>query len=372
MTDIFICAGEASGDLIGASLIKDLKEQNPSLSIAGVGGRHMKDLEIDLVESIDQLQVMGFIHVFRHLPRLFKIFRKLRRYLLNKPPKVIVFIDYPGFNLRLARQLRKKGFNGQIVHYVCPSVWAWGKDRIKIIENNIDLLLCLLPFEPALFNPKKIKAIYIGHPLVKQISCTNKNIERKENLIALFPGSRRKEIEKNLPLQIASMQPFNSLHIGISVASISYMPMIAKIVESSGLSHSRVSFYRREKSYDLMRQAFLAIAKCGTTILELALHKTPTIVVYHMNKIDTVLARHLFKINLPFYSLPNIILQKEVFPELIGPNLSFVKLKETLSGFLSSKTRRENCQDKCSELVTQLETTTSSVSAASLILKLIS
>src|SRR3990167_4995403 len=163
--DIFMVAGEVSGDKLGGTLVESILKKQKDLELIGIGGPEMRAHGLFPIIPMEELQVMGFIDVIKHLPRLFKIFRRTVQTILDLNPKVVVTIDYPGFNLRLAKKLRKKGYQGKICHVVCPSVWAWGKKRIQTLADNYDLLLTLLPFEKPLFGKTSLRVEYIGHPL---------------------------------------------------------------------------------------------------------------------------------------------------------------------------------------------------------------
>jgi lipid-A-disaccharide synthase len=314
MLDLFIVAGETSGDLLGSKLICELLNQNPSLQIGAVAGPQMRKYPIRSLFRMEKLQVMGFIDVFLSLPKIMIQFFQIRKAILTTNPQIVIFIDYPGLNLRLARSLRKKGFKGKIVHYICPTVWAWGKKRIPLMEENLDLLLTLFPFEKKCFS-NKLRVEYVGHPLVSEIPSAS---YQRKNLLAIFPGSRTSEIKKNLPLQIEIAKELQkqdrSLEVAISLCCETKQTLIYNLAKNFCCT-----FVSPEERYTLMRQAKQSLATSGTVTLELALHGTPTIVNYAIARLDLFLAQKIFRINLPFYCIVNIIAGKEIFPELFGP-----------------------------------------------------
>ena len=260
---------------------------------------------------------MGFVGILSSLPRLIAQFFKIRNQILRKNPKAALFIDYPGFNLRLERSLRKKGFQGKIIHYVCPTVWAWGKGRIALIEENVDLLLCLFPFEKTYFSNKRLQVEYIGHPLANKIESTS---QMRANILAIFPGSRVQEIKKNLKIQLQAAKEIQkqdpSAEIAISISQENKRALIEQIVKDFPCK-----LVPPDESYSLMKRARIALATSGTVTLELALHKTPTIVNYAINRLDQFLAQKIFRINLPYYCIVNIIADREIFPEFFGSQL---------------------------------------------------
>lgn len=355
--DIFMVAGEVSGDKLGGTLVETLLKKRKDLDIIGIGGPEMRAHGLFPIIPMEELQVMGFFDVIQHLPRLFKIFRRTVQTILDLNPKVVVTIDYPGFNLRLAKKLRKKGYQGKICHVVCPSVWAWGKKRIQTLAQNYDLLLTLLPFEKPLFAKTPLRVEYIGHPLTQKVAYET---FPEENLIAIFPGSRSHEIEKNLPyfLRLIHKLPPQMKYL-ISVSQEKYRPLIEKMAGNQIplLTPSQME----------ARKPMFALAKSGTMTLELALKGIPTVVIYKISPLDIFLAKYIFRINLRYYALPNIILNQPLFPELIGPDLDDNKLFESTSSLLDPKKLRK-CHLDCQQLHTLLK---SPQDPASLILSLL-
>jgi len=347
---VFIFAGEPSGDLHGEQLILALRKTHPSLKICAVAGPRMRALGVHTLLPMEAFQVMGFIDVFLELPRLIRQFRSLKKQLLALQPKVALFIDYPGFNLRMEKALKKQGFRGKICHYICPSVWAWGKGRIKTLVNYCDLLLLILPFEKELFADTPLKVAYIGHPLITRLKehplTPSKNQAQK--LLALFPGSRTKEIRRNLPLhlrvakKLASLYP--DLHIAISLSHPKFSSLMESYLKEMEIEAELVP---PENTYELMRSTTLALAKSGTVTLELALHETPSVVTYGVSLLDLFIARDILRIRLPHYCLVNILAGKTVFPELIGPRFTEKALFDAACTLLTSSHAREEQKEGC-------------------------
>ncbi|MGK5594739.1 MAG: lipid-A-disaccharide synthase [Parachlamydiaceae bacterium] len=325
--DLFIFAGEASGDLHGCHLLHHLFSLRPSLKVVGVGGSKMRSTSMSCLMPMESFQVMGFTDVLFALPHLVKQFYRIRNFILKNQPKAVVLIDYPGFNLRLAKHLRKKGFTNKIVHYIAPTVWAWGKERIQTMSQTLDLLLTIFPFEKHFFDQhSSLNTKYVGNPLISQLKNHTyhphwqKELGLTGHLLALFPGSRKGDIERNLPLQIQAaqilLQKFPELKIAISCAHPHLRPLIEQCIRQS--SCSQTTLVSDKYTYDLMKAASLAFSKSGTATLELALHGCPTVVTYELSRLNYLLAKYLFKINLPFYCIANILLKEKLFPEVIG------------------------------------------------------
>ncbi len=359
--DLFLVAGEPSGDLHGAALIQKLLQLDPTLRIHAVAGPRMREYPIHCVERMENLAVMGFTDVVTALPKIGCLFFSLRRKILECAPKAVITIDYPGFNLRLQRSLSKKNYAGKQIHYICPTVWAWGKKRIKLMAQHLDLGLSILPFEPACFANTPLQMEYVGHPLTSAVSnhitdphfLTKYGFSPSDKILALFPGSRQKEIERNLPLMLkaASQLQKQDPHLRIAISQRTIAP---------------------SDTYNLMKHAHLALAKSGTVTLELALHKTPTVVQFAIKPIDVFLATKVFKINLSFYSLPNLILQEEAFPELFGPNLTPNTLLQKAEYLWFDEEKRTASKKSCDKLWNILGSQDASFCAAQQIVELTS
>jgi lipid-A-disaccharide synthase len=351
--DLFIFAGEKSGDLHGAHLVAALKKY----SICGVGGEKMREQNFECLIPMEEFQVMGFIDVFLQLSRLFLLFRKTLRHILEVNPKAVVTIDYPGFNLRLAKALRKRGYKGKILHYICPSVWAWGKKRIPLMANVLDGLFSILPFERNCFKNTSLPVHFVGHPLVSGIAKHEYHAMEKID-VALFPGSRKKEIERNLPLMLKAAkqieEELGNLQFAISCSNSCFLQLLHRCIDEAGWKH--VPIIEAKHSYDLMKSVRLAIAKSGTVTLELALHEVPTVVTYAISKPDLFIVRDLLKIRLPYYALPNILAEKEVFPELFGPNFTITALVRHAKILLTDEERKLQVQSECRKIAEQLTT----------------
>lgn len=372
--DLFIFAGEKSADLHGEKLLQALYAQNPNLKIVGVGGPKMRAVGMECILPMEEFQVMGFIDVFLALPKLMKHFYFVANQILTLKPKAVITIDYPGFNLRLARHLRKKGFQGKLVHFICPSVWAWGKKRIPLMGQNLDLLLSILPFEKELFAGMPLQVAFVGHPLVERLRTYHYKdlaLPKGKKVIALFPGSRTKEIGRNLKLQLdvcrELMSKYSDVHVALSVSDEKFRPQMLELLREKGWKEDAITLIPANYSYELMKAAHLAIAKSGTVTLELALHRIPTVVVYGVSFLDKIIAYDILRIRLTFYCLVNIIAKKEVFPELIGPHFTFESLKEKAEALMEGQ-NRQKMQTACDEVIAQLGVKNTSEEAATEIL----
>lgn len=368
--DLYFVAGEKSGDLHGEKLIQAIKTAHPGIKIAGVGGPLMRAQGMECTLPMEEFQVMGFIDVFLALPKLIRQFYYVAREIQRLKPKAVVTIDYPGLNLRLARHLKKKGLATKRIHFICPSVWAWGKKRIPFMAKNLDLLLTILPFEKQFFSQTDLKIAYVGHPLIERIHSyryQSIDLPKESNIVAIFPGSRKKEIERNLPIYLKACERLHAknptLHFALSVSDERFRPLILEIIAGNRSMDLHLSLIPADRSYELMKAAHLAIAKSGTVTLELALHKVPTVVTYAISFLDVIIARDILRIRLPFYCLVNIIAEKEVFPELFGPQFTLDTLSQKLD-FILEKTNYSQIQNACTALIDQLGSQVTSAEAA--------
>lgn len=314
----YVVAGEKSGDMHGGTLMHALKELAPQATFKGVGGKSMQAEGLKPVIPFEDLQVMGFTDVFLALPRIIPLFYSLANSILQDQPTSVIFIDYPGFNIRLAKYLRKKGYKGKLVHYIAPSVWAWGKGRIAAMGKTLDLLLTIYPFEPTYFEKTGLKTIYVGNPLMEELPPLKPN---RQKTLTIFPGSRLKEIERNLPLQIEAATLFLKSNpdwdLKVSVSDPQHENIIRKYSKDASFTNE-------------IPTEGICLAKSGTVTLELALRGCPTVVLYQLTKLNYFLAKYVFRISLPHYALPNILLNEPLFPEFYQTHIDPKDLADAL------------------------------------------
>ncbi len=382
--NLFVFAGEPSGDLHGANLLKALRKQLPMLEISGVGGKDMRAEGIHSVLHMEDFEVMGFTDVLLSFPKLFKQFYHIRDHILAQQPAGVILIDYPGFNLRLSAALRKKGYQGKLIQYISPTVWAWGKHRIDQMAANLDLLLLIYPFEKAYFAGSLLNAQYVGHPLGEILQKHSYHPTWKEtvgiptsaDLIAIFPGSRKSEIRRHLPLMMQSAQMLKNRHpnlrFAVSCAQDSVASILQQEIQRTSLRlQEDVFLVPKSFSYELMRDSHTAMAKSGTVTLELALHNRPTAVIYNLSCLNRLFAKYFLKLNLPYYCIVNILAGKQVYPELIAQGLSSQNLFTQMS-HLYAGDERMACMEGCKQMQAILQKQNASDSAAILIKDLLS
>ncbi len=311
----------------GGKLMQALKELSPDIEFKGVGGSSMQSAGLKPVIPFDSLQVMGFTDVFLALPRIIPLFYSLAKGILKDNPKCVIFIDYPGFNIRLAKYLRKKGYQGKLVQYIAPTVWAWGKGRTQTMAKNLDLLLTIFPFEAQYF--ENLKTVYVGNPLMEELPPLTANTQKT---LTIFPGSRAKEIERNLPLQIEAAHLFRKTHpdwdLKVSLSDPQYKDLIQRYLKDASFTQD-------------LPTGGVCLAKSGTVTLELALRGCPTVVLYQLTKLNYFLAKYVFRISLPHYALPNILLNERLFPEFYQVHIDPKELATALNNLVPIEQKAE-------------------------------
>lgn len=345
--DLFISACEASGDAHAAPVLRYINKNAPHISVEGVAGPLMRKEKISCFLPMEKFQVMGFFDVLASLPKLRKLFYKLKHHILAKNPTALLCVDYPEFHILLEKSLKKAGYKGKIFHYIAPSVWAWRKGRAHSLAKGCDHLFTIFPFEKRYFSNSSLTVSYVGNPLLEEISYLSPLPKKEKKILALFPGSRNKELKDNFPLQ-AEVSKILAEKYNMEV----YLCLPSHIKPSALPAH--VNMVDSEKKYQLMKSAHLALATSGTVTLELALHQTPTVVHYAIAKRDYLLAKYLFRINLPFYCIVNILQQKRIFPELFGPHCTEENIYYYAERFLKNEHQHQDCKNKCRELISLL------------------
>jgi lipid-A-disaccharide synthase len=322
---IYIIAGEPSGDLHGANLIKALRLQQPELEIFCWGGEKMESAGGILRKHYKDLAFMGFWEVIKNLGQIKKNFDFCKKDILDKKPEIVVMIDYPGFNLRMARWLKHHKF--KVHYYISPQLWAWKEGRVNYVKKYVDEMMVILPFEKAFYQKHNYNAHFVGHPLLDEI----KDIvipEVKENIIAFLPGSRTQEIEVKLP---------------IFLSVIKHYPDYKFIV--AGVTHLGENFYKNiigdlpceivmNDTYTILQKAKMALVTSGTATLETALFKVPQIVCYKGSWLSYQIGRRLIKVK--YISLVNLIMDREVVKELIQDELNEMNLVTELNTLMSN------------------------------------
>jgi lipid-A-disaccharide synthase len=328
---IYLIAGEASGDLHGSNLITALHQQHPNLQLRCWGGNKMETAGATLVKHYRSLAFMGFIEVVKNLPTIVKNLKFCKQDILQFAPDVLVLIDYPGFNLRIAKWAKKQGI--KVVYYIAPQVWAWKENRVKSMKRCIDKMLCILPFEKPFFETKwQWPVTYVGHPLIQVIQAYQNNPEaqpqlQNKNVIALLPGSRQQEILVKLPIMLSVAPLYPNYQFVIAKApgidASFYDTLIGQLPNVSWVNN---------QTYALLHIAKAALVTSGTATLEAALFKVPTVICYKGSNISYQIAKRI--ITIKYIGLPNLIMDTPMLPELIQGQLNTKNLQNSLQQLL--------------------------------------
>ncbi len=350
---IALVAGEASGDVLGAGLIGQLRIRYPDAQFAGVGGEHMRAAGLEAWWPSDALAVMGLSEVLAHLPRLLRLRASLRQRLFEWRPDVFIGIDAPDFNLRLERALKQRGI--PTIHYVSPSVWAWRASRAAKIGNSADRVLCLFPMEPAIYASHGVDAVFVGHPLADRMPLhADRAAIRQElaipphgTLLALLPGSRRSEIGRLAPVFLDAASMLLNRHPGLRLVA----PMASErskahfetLFEQAAARHAGLALLRSsgrllvhvDITASALGAADAAVLASGTAALEAMLAKVPTVVGYVVAPATAWLVRSFGLIRSRYYTLPNVLADAPLMPELLQEDCTAGKIATALEAGLA-------------------------------------
>ena len=343
----YIIAGEASGDLHGSNLIKELKKQDPATTVRCWGGDLMQQAGGDLVKHYKDLAFMGFTEVLMNLRTIFRNLDFCKQDILRYRPDALILIDYPGFNMRIAKWAHQNLPNPRIIYYISPQVWAWKEGRVRQIRETVDKMLVILPFEKAFYKKWNYDVEYVGHPLVEVIDRFRATplpaLQFTNPIIALLPGSRKQEIEKKLPIMLEASRHFPDYQFVIAQAPGQ---------EPAFYDHLTAAYPNvgsiRNQTYALLAQARAACVTSGTATLETALFGVPEIVCYKGSTVSYQIARRLIKVK--YISLVNLIMDKLVVKELIQDELTPDNLRRELEELLHDDTRRQQLREDYRQL----------------------
>jgi lipid-A-disaccharide synthase len=342
--NVLMIAGEASGDLHGASLIRELKKLDGSLKIFGIGGNKMQTEGMELIYHIDKMSFLGFIEVVKHLPFIKKVQSELIENVKKLNVEEVIFIDYPGFNLNFAKKLKALDLKPQLklIYYITPQVWAWGKGRVNKIKKLFTKVLVVFPFEERFFNEKKVDVEFVGHPLIQEIKGydfisrntldTKFNLNPAKNILLILPGSRQQEVKSIFPESIkAASKLADELNMQVVVACSSSID--EKIFYD--LTSEKNFTVIKDHTYDLLKYSKFGIVKSGTSTLEAGLMELPMVIVYKTSGITYTIGKSLVKIK--NIGMANIVLEEQVVPELIQNDANSKNIYETAKKILSDE-----------------------------------
>lgn len=358
MKHIFIVAGEASGDIYGAQLIQSLQKQESDIKIAAFGGDVMAATGIHLLYNlVREFSVMGFTRVVLGLPKVMHFLKIATDYLEKNRPDMVIFIDYPGFNLHLAGIAKRLGI--RTVYYVTPQIWGWASWRIRKVQRRLDKMLVIFPFEVPFYQKANVPVEYVGHPLLDKIQqfhpdpdfANRYQISPDSKVLALLPGSRKHVIQNNLPVllwtahQLAKKEKVT--HLLLALALDQYLPLVQQIWEQCPYRNELPPLHIVQgQTYDVVRSARMALVTSGTATLETALLGTPLLIVYKVLKFQKWVLQHSHIMQCPYFGLPNIVSNKMIIPEfLVAESAPHYLLAPTFALWQDTPQRRQCLQD---------------------------
>jgi lipid-A-disaccharide synthase len=355
--NVLIIVGEASGDLHGASLIRELIKLDSSLKIFGIGGDKMKAEGMELIYHINKMAFLGFVEVIKHLPFIKKVQRDLIEEVKKRKVKEVVLIDYPGFNLSIAKKLKQlePELKLDLIYYITPQVWAWGKGRVNKIRELFKKVLVVFPFEEKFFKEKNVNAEYVGHPLIQEINAydfISRNLLDKKfdldpakEILLILPGSRKQEVKSIFPEAIkAASKIADELDMQIVVACSSNIDEKV-FYELTNIKNFKVI---KDLTYDLLKHAKFGIVKSGTSTLEAGLLELPMVIVYKTSLMTYVIGKSLVKIK--NFGMANILLDEKVVPELIQNEANADNIYDESKNILSDDDLYEDIKRKLSRI----------------------
>lgn len=337
---VMIVAGEASGDIYGADLAREAFKLDPNLHFFGIGGARMREAGVEtLVDSAD-MAVVGLVEVLKHFDIISAAFLKLKKILLNDRPDLLILIDYPGFNLRLAKVAKKAGV--KVLYYISPQIWAWRQGRVRKIARLVDHMAVILPFEAAFYERAGVPVSFVGHPMLDMVNVSMDSkqaaasfgLDPSKKIVGLFPGSRRNEIERLLPVIVNSAlqlkKRFPDIQFVLPLASTLNISDIVPQLTAAGLDVT----ITRERIHDMIRACDAVISVSGTVTLEIALVGTPMVIIYKLSPLTYQLAKRLVKID--NIGLCNIVAGETVVQELIQDEANPEKIAAEIGMILTN------------------------------------
>jgi lipid-A-disaccharide synthase len=376
---IMIVAGEASGDLHGANLIRSLRSKKSDLEFCGMGGAELAALGVDILYDAAKVSVVGIFEVFPHLKDIISAQRVLRRRLVTHRPDLLILIDLPDFNLLLAKKAKQLGI--PVFYYISPTVWAWRSGRVKTLRDRVDKIGVILPFEEEFFRRHGVDAEYVGHPLLDAVTTRasrpqfyeQHGIPMAARCIGLFPGSRKREVSLLLPIFLAAAQIMENTTGERLVFLVPQAPTIGSDdLEKAGLPEFAEKIDIRviaEERYDMMAACDAVIAASGTVTLELAILEVPMVVAYKLSPLTYHLGKLLVK--LEHFSLVNLIAGHAAVPELLQTAVTPERIAEELTALLRQPEKRQRMVDELRQVKVKLGGTGASDKAADVALRLL-
>jgi lipid-A-disaccharide synthase len=372
---IVIVAGEASGDAHAGRMIHALKREHPDIHVSGIGGQTLRDAGADVFTDFSELAVMGIVEVLKRYRTIKKIFNDLVRRLKQSPPDLLVLVDYPGFNLKLAQKAHQLGI--PVLYYISPKVWAWRAGRVKDIKRYVDHIAVLFPFEQTLYENAGVPVTCVGHPLVDAVKTSlSKNdaktalgLDPEHRVLGLFPGSRKSEVEALLPIMLQAAEQIKHRHFDLQIIC-PLAPGLEKSFLTNILKTSALSVRVVEGPfYDITQSCDAIVAASGTVTLEIALLGVPHFIVYRVAPLSYKILKRLVKI--PYVGLCNIVTGDNVIEELLQDEVTVQNLDTRLTRLLTDPAASQQAELVRHQVLAALGPAGGAENAAHVIVKLL-
>jgi lipid-A-disaccharide synthase len=344
---VLIVAGEASGDLHGANLVRALRRHDPGIMVSGIGGMRMKQAGVEILVPASEMAVVGLTEALFRLGVIFKARQKMKNLLKSIPsPELIILIDYPDFNIHLASLAKR--WKVPVLYYISPQVWAWRKGRIKKLSKRVDRMAVILPFEEDLYRNKGVDVTYVGHPLLDAIPehlnreevIEKLNLQNASPVVGLLPGSRQEEIENTLPVMVKAVESLSSRYSQMECL-LPVAPTVSVDLVHSYLADSNVAIHISDLDiYRTLTACDLALVASGTATLETAIMEVPMVVVYRVSPVTYWIGKTL--VNVPYIGLANFVAGKQIVPELVQDEFNPEKLAEEAFRIIEDHQERED------------------------------
>jgi len=352
---IFISVGEPSGDIHGASLIRELQARHANVDIVGFGGDRMQAEGAKLLYPLVQLAVMGIVRVLSNITTFLSLLSRADRYFRHHRPDAVVLIDYPGFNMRLAKEAKRRVPTLRTIHYISPQVWAWHRGRIPKMAKFLDLMLCLFPFEIPLCAGAGLRAVCVGHPLLDSLAVEKKEHVRDTSLVALLPGSRSKEVRKIFPVMVEAAVKLRETRPSLRFEAAAASETLAMEMRSTLVAHGQDEGFctiTLRSAHDLMQRAGAGMVCSGTATLESTFFGLPMVILYRVAWLTWAVGKRLVKI--PWLGLPNVLAGREIVREFLQKDAKPTPIADEMLRLLDDAKVREAQQRAQAEVIASL------------------
>jgi lipid-A-disaccharide synthase len=365
---LYIIAGESSGDGHAAVLMSELLAMAPDIEFYGAGGPKMREVGGSHIFDWTQEAVVGFWDVLMKYPYFREQFYRIYREIIELQPSAVIFVDYPGFNLRLARYLHRKGFRGKKIYYISPQVWAWNRGRIPKMSRFLDLMLCIFPFEKPLYEASGLRTEFVGHPMLAQLETRRILANRDPKLVGLLPGSREREVRRILPAMLAAAtllkQRDREMRFEVSAASAKMTVLIEKIAAACGFTGLPISV---GNAANLMQRAAVGMVASGTATMEASFFRFPFVLIYKVSWLTFIPGRLLVRVQ--HLGMPNILAGRTMIPEFIQHQARPEAITDAVWELYSNESLRASMIQGMDEVILQLTEIEAGHRAAEVVLR---